>query len=134
VVLEELQAAQAPFRLIRLPQYERDLKNLKRLEPKLHEEVRSGIKRDIESGGFDVIKGTGGWIKGRVASPSRGIGKSGGFRIIYFLFRVRRDVYLFSVYDHRMKLDLTPDEIGQLKATAEAIKKCHANKGEDHEI
>jgi len=37
------------------------------LEPKLHEEVRKSIKQDLESGDLDEIRGTGGWIKGRVA-------------------------------------------------------------------
>jgi outer membrane protein assembly factor BamB len=34
------------------------------------------------SGQLDEIKGTGGWVKGRAASPSRNMGKSGGFRFM----------------------------------------------------
>lgn len=127
--MEEIQAAEIPFRLIRLPQYEKDLKILKRLEPGLHDSIRASLQTEIESGKLDEIKGTGGWVKGRAASPSRNIGKSGGFRFIYLLFQVERDVYLFTVYDHRKKMDLSPDEIKQLKALSEAIKASYRGKG-----
>ena len=65
--LEDLQTADVPYNLIRLPLYDRALKTLGRLEPKLHEEVRKSVKQDLESGDLDEIRGTGGWIKGRVA-------------------------------------------------------------------
>ncbi len=84
---------------------------------------------EVESGKLDEIKRTGGWIKGRAKSPSRNIGKSGGFRFTYLLFRVQHDIYLFSIYDHRKKLDLDADDIKELKRTAESIKKAYEEKG-----
>ena len=127
--LEALQTADVPYNLIRLPLYDRALKTLGRLEPKLHDEVRKSIKQDLESGDLDEIRGTGGWIKGRVGSPSRNIGKSGGFRLIYLLFRVQQDIYLHTIYDHHSKSDLTQSEKRELKAAAEAIKRAYAAKG-----
>jgi hypothetical protein len=127
--MEEIQTAEINFWLIRLPQYEKDLKYLKRLEPRLHDSVRASLKMEIESGKLDEIQGTGGWVKGRAASPSRNIGKSGGFRFIYLLFQVESDIYLFSVYDHRKKPDLNRDEIKQLKTLSEAIKRSYRKKG-----
>jgi hypothetical protein len=127
--MEEIQAAEVHYRLIRLPQYEKDLKGLKRLEPRLHEEIRASLKKELESGKLDEIKGTGGWVKGRAASPTRNIGKSGGFRFLYYLFRVQYDIYLQSVYDHRVKNDLSSDEKKALKAMAEAYKKAYENRG-----
>jgi hypothetical protein len=130
--MEEIRAAETNFRLIRLRQYEEDLKKLTRLEPRLHPSVLASLKTEIESGKLDEVKGTGGWVKGRAASPSRNIGKSGGFRFIYLLLRVESDIYLFTIYDHRKKSDLDQDEIKQLKAMSEIIKKSYRTRG-DHE-
>lgn len=123
--MEAIHPAQVEYRLIRLPQYEKDLSRLKRLKPKLPEAIRDSLQKEIEPGKLDEIPGSGGWVKGRAASPSRNIGKSGGFRFIYFLFRVEQDIYLFAAYDHRQKLDLDPNEIKQLKSLSEALKKSY---------
>ena len=127
---EFLQVAEVPYNLVRLPHYEKDLKSLRKLEPKLHQVVREAVKKEMEGGQVDEIKGTGGWIKGRVASPSRNIGKSGGFRAIYIAFRFQHDIYLQTVYDHRAKKDLTQDEKLELKKASEDIKKAYASRGE----
>jgi hypothetical protein len=123
--MEHIEIAEINYHLILLPQYRKDLKRLKRLEPKLHAEVRESLKAEIESGKLDEIKETGGWVKGRAGSPTRNMGKSGGFRFIYLLFRVQHDIYLQTVYDHRPKKDLTPDEKKELKAAAVEIKKAY---------
>src|ERR1039457_5565400 len=109
--MEEIAVSKIKYRLIRLLQYESDLRKLAKLEPKLHEEIRDSIRLEVESGKLDEIRGTGGWIKGRAKSPSRNIGKSGGFRFTYLLFRVQHDIYLFSIYDHRNKLNLDANDL-----------------------
>jgi hypothetical protein len=131
VLVEEIDVSKIKYRLIKLLQYESDLKKLVRLEPKLHEEIRDSIRLEVESGKLDEIKGTGGWIKGRAKSPSRNIGKSGGFRFTYLLFRVQHDIYLFSIYDHRNKLNLDANDLKELKKTAEGIKKAYQKEGGD---
>lgn len=127
---EKLDIAEVIYRLIRLPQYEKDLRRFRKIEPKLHDEVCNAIKKEVEGGKLDEIKGMGGWIKGRVGSPSRNIGKSGGFRAIYIVFRFQHDIYVLTVYDHRAKIDLTQEEKRELKKAAEAIKKAYAKRGE----
>ena len=126
--VEEIQIGEAVYRVVRLPQYEKDLKGLAKLEVKLHDEVTKGLIQEIESGKHDEIKGTGGWVKGRAASPSRNMGKSGAFRFLYLFFRVQKDVYLQAVYDHRAKVDLTAHEKKLLKVMAEAFKKAYEEK------
>lgn len=91
--------------------------------------MRESLQNDIESGKLDEVKGTGGWVKGRAASPSRNIGKSGGFRFIYLMFRVQADIYLQGVYDHRAKADLTPVEKNKLKLMAAAYKRAYEARG-----
>lgn len=127
---EELQAGEAVYHLIRLARYDRDLRSLRRLERGLHEEVRRCLGQELQAGAFDEIMGAGGWIKGRVPSPSRRIGKSGGFRLIYLLLRIQKDIYLAMIYDHRSKADLSEDEKKALKAAAFEIKKAYGAGGE----
>jgi hypothetical protein len=83
--MEEIKITEISHNLIRLRQYEEDLKGLTKLEPRLHEEVRESIRLEVESGKLDEIKGSGGWVKGRAKSPSRNIGISGGFRFMGLL-------------------------------------------------
>ena len=66
----------------------------------------------------DVIQGTGGLWKVRVAS--KGKGKRGGARIIYYFLDERRRFYLLTVYGKSEMADLTTDQKRQLKAFMEA--------------
>lgn len=126
---DDLNVRGTPYRLIRLSSYEKALKDYRKLEPQLHSAILETLIQDLEGGDLDEIPGTGGWIKGRVASPSRSIGKRGGFRVIYLAFRIHHDLYLQTVYDHRKKADLTPSERETLKTFATAYKKAYSKEG-----
>ena len=58
----------------------------------------------------DVIQGTGGLRKLRLADPRRGKGRRGGLRVIYFWWEARRQIWLFTLYDKDEMADLSPDE------------------------
>ena len=78
--VDEIQIGEAVYRVVRLPQYEKDLKGLAKLEVKLHEEVTKGLKQDIESGKHDEIKGTGmGQRSGGFTEPEHG--EEWGFQV-----------------------------------------------------
>ena len=64
----------------------------------------------------DVIQGTGGLRKIRVASK----GKRGGSRIIYYFLDEKRRFYLLTIYGKNEMSDLTADQKKQLKAFMEA--------------
>lgn len=66
----------------------------------------------------DVIQGTGGLRKVRVAS--KGKGKRGGSRVIYYYLDDRRRFYLLTIYGKNEMSDLTADQKKQLKAFMEA--------------
>ncbi|WP_061013957.1 type II toxin-antitoxin system RelE/ParE family toxin [Photobacterium leiognathi] len=66
----------------------------------------------------DVIQGTGGLRKIRVASKSKG--KRGGSRVIYYFFDEKRRFYLLTIYGKNEMSDLTADQKKQLKAFMEA--------------
>lgn len=61
----------------------------------------------------DVIQGTGGLRKIRVAS--KGKGKRGGSRVIYYYLDDKRRFYLLTIYSKNEVTDLTADQKKQLK-------------------
>lgn len=61
----------------------------------------------------DVIQGTGGLRKIRVASKGRG--KRGGSRVIYYFLDEKRRFYLLTIYGKSEVSDLTADQKKQLK-------------------
>ena len=61
----------------------------------------------------DVIQGTGGLRKIRVAS--KGKGKRGGSRVIYYYLDDKRRFYLLTIYSKNQVTDLTADQKKQLK-------------------
>jgi mRNA-degrading endonuclease RelE of RelBE toxin-antitoxin system len=65
----------------------------------------------------DVIQGTGGLRKVRVAS--KGKGKRGGSRIIYYFLDEKRRFYLLTIYGKSEMSDLTADQKKQLKSFME---------------
>lgn len=65
----------------------------------------------------DVIQGTCGLRKVRVAS--RGKGKRGGSRVIYYFLDEKRCFYLLTIYGKSEMTDLTADQKKQLKAFME---------------
>ena len=65
----------------------------------------------------DVIQGTGGLRKIRVAA--KGKGKRGGARIIYYYFDSLNRFYLLTIYAKNEVSDLTSDQKQQLKSFME---------------
>ncbi len=65
----------------------------------------------------DVIEGTGGLRKVRVASSGRG--KRGGSRVIYYHFVSASQIALLLIYPKNEKSDLTDDERKALKRIVE---------------
>ena len=67
----------------------------------------------------DVIKGSGGIRKVRYSQKSRGKGKRGGIRVIYYWLDVRNRFYLITLYDKGEMADLSADETKALKQMVE---------------
>ncbi|OBU18110.1 toxin HigB-2 [Photobacterium aquimaris] len=72
----------------------------------------------------DVIQGTGGLRKIRVASKGKGKGKGkgkrGGSRVIYYFLDEKRRFYLLTIYGKNEMSDLTADQKKQLRTFMEA--------------
>ena len=83
--------------------------------------IQAELLRNPEIG--SVTQGTGGLRKARIADPSRGKGKRGGYRVIYLdLPRVER-TYLLALYDKGEKDDISADEKRILRGLVEELKR-----------
>lgn len=75
--------------------------------------LQNAMLKDPEAG--DVITGTGGLRKVRHGDATRGKGKRGGLRIIYYWWEPKRQFWLFTLYDKDELDDLSPREKAVLK-------------------
>ena len=78
------------------------------LDDLAYRQLQNEMMRQPDAG--DVIAGTGGLRKLRFADRTRGKGKRGGLRVIYY-WRVAADQFwLFTLYDKDEAADLTASE------------------------
>lgn len=68
------------------------------------------------------IKRTGGFRKLRFARPSRGEGKSGGTRVVYYLLTRKERIYLVLVYSKNVQDDLTSAQENELRALGRMLE------------
>ncbi len=83
-----------------------------------YRELQEDLIKDPELG--SVIKGSGGIRK--VRWSSKGHGKRGGCRVIYFWFKVQEQIHLLLIYGKNEQADLTTD---QLKVVNKLIEEEH---------
>lgn len=76
------------------------------------------VAADPESG--DVLQGTGGVRKARLAG--RGKGKSGGYRIVWYYGGGDIPVFLITVFGKGEKANLTPGERNALRAMTGTLR------------
>ncbi len=50
----------------------------------------------------------------RLAIASKGRGKSGGVRVISYVYHLKETVYLLTIYDKKEKPDLKPNELKEM--------------------
>ncbi len=74
---------------------------------------KNTMLKDPEAG--DVITGTGGLRKVRHGDATRGKGKRGGLRIIYYWWGPKRQFWLFTLYDKDELDNLSETEKSTLK-------------------
>ena len=91
-----------------------------------YRELQQHLSRDPEVGA--VIPGTGGFRKLRWADARRGKGKRGGLRVIYYYLASDSQIWLVTVYDKDMAMDLSPTEKRILKAAIERETRERASR------
>jgi hypothetical protein len=69
-----------------------------------------------------IMQRTGGVRKMRFARPSRGEGKSGGTRVVYYVVDRKARIYLVHVYAKSVKASLTREEEKRLHKLAQLLE------------
>jgi len=96
---------------VELPAFERNRSSY--LTDEAFRGLQNAMLKNPEAG--DVITGTGGLRKVRHGDVTRGKGKRGGLRIIYYWWELKRQFWLFTLYDKDELDDLSPKEKAALK-------------------
>jgi mRNA-degrading endonuclease RelE of RelBE toxin-antitoxin system len=96
---------------VELPAFERNRSDY--LTDEAYRGLQNEMLQDPEAG--DVITGTGGLRKLRYGDATRGKGKRGGLRIIYYWWDPKKQFWLFTIYDKDELSDLSPKEKAVLK-------------------
>jgi len=96
---------------VELPAFERNRSDY--LTDEAYRGLQNDMLKDPEAG--DFITGTGGLRKLRYGDATRGKGKRGGLRIIYYWWDPQKQFWLFTIYDKDELSDLSPKEKAILK-------------------
>jgi hypothetical protein len=91
---------------VELPPFIRHRDNY--LDDLAYRQLQEEMMRHPEAG--DVIAGTGGLRKLRFGDRTRGKGKRGGLRVIYYWCVAADQFWLFTLYDKNEAVDLTASE------------------------
>jgi mRNA-degrading endonuclease RelE of RelBE toxin-antitoxin system len=106
------------YRFVFTDWFNRNLRYLGRRNTQLRQDLENFLlSLDAES--HPVIARTGGARKARMKVHGRG--KSGGYRVIYYLF-TENTVWLLTIYDKVQKEDLTAAEEKRIFELIQAIK------------
>lgn len=84
----------------------------------LLDRIKAEILKDPEKG--DIVKGTGGLRKIRVAKD--GMGKSGGFRVLYLDIPSKSRIYLVFLFGKNVIENITAEQSQILKKIAKELK------------
>lgn len=101
------------YSIIPTHRFEKELKRLVKKFPSLKKEFAQFISvllKTPESGTFIGNS----CYKIRLAIASKGKGKSGGARVITYLYIQTETVYLLTLYDKSEKEDLKPNELKEM--------------------
>jgi mRNA-degrading endonuclease RelE of RelBE toxin-antitoxin system len=87
-------------------------------------DLLTAIQNDLLEDPFrgDVVKGTNGARKARVADPKSNRGKRGGYRYLYLYLEHKGRIYLLFLYGKKDQSDLTPEQTEIVASLVKQIK------------
>ena len=96
----------------------------KQIDSKASLDVLYAIQNDLiaDPKRGDLVRGTGGVRKARVADPQGGRGKRGSYRYLYLYLEHRGRIYLLYFYGKNEQSDLSPDQKKTVARLARMIK------------
>jgi len=86
-------------------------------------EIQGDLLENPERG--PVIQGTAGVRKARVADPTRGKGKSGGFRYMYYYIEQDGQIFLLMIFSKNEQAALTSEQKKMLKQAIWSLREAH---------
>lgn len=98
------------YNIVVTPRFEKELKRLVKKFPSLKLEFSELITALLENPQTGTLLGND-CYKIRLAIKSKGKGKSGGARIITYLYLELETIYLLTIYDKGEKEDLADNEL-----------------------
>ena len=105
-----------PYNVQFTSSFKRSVKKLKRRYPHIQDDIRDGIEVLLHTPQLGVIvSGSGGIRKIRLANSDARRGKSGGYRLLYYLEdEETQALYLLLVYSKSDRENVTKRELKQL--------------------
>lgn len=108
------------YEIIVTPRFEKDIKAYKKRFPKIDDDIEKMVQQ-LEEGNllgsmiYDIhLPNDESVYKLRVANTSAKQGKSGGFRLIYYVVRNEREIYLLAIYSKTDKSNISQTDIMEL--------------------
>jgi len=104
------------YKIIPTPIFQKDVKQLKKKYRRIASDLEKFSSLLIDNPAYgDAIPGLEGKVfKARLASSDMAKGKSGGYRIIYYVRDIDNTIYLLTIYAKAYKEDINPAEIKEL--------------------
>jgi hypothetical protein len=91
------------------------------LSSELLQNIQSDLVQNPERG--DIVKGTHGVRKARVADPDSPRGKSGSYRYLYLYLEHADRIHLLYLFSKGEQADLSPDQKRIMAAFSQEIRK-----------
>ncbi len=104
------------YKIISSGQFDKELKQLAKKFPSLKKEYEELIN-EIEKNPFLGTSIGKGCYKIRIAISSKGKGKSGGARVITYVYVQGKTVYLLSIYDKSEKENISDADLKKILST-----------------
>jgi mRNA-degrading endonuclease RelE of RelBE toxin-antitoxin system len=101
------------FKVLPTHRFEKELKRLVKKFPSLKGEFAELIREIHQNPELGIPIGNN-CYKIRLGISSKGKGKSGGARVISYLYIHTETVYLLTIYDKSEKVDLRPNELKEM--------------------
>jgi hypothetical protein len=96
-------------------------RQVQELSSELLQNIQSDLVQNPERG--DIVKGTHGVRKARVADPDSPRGKSGSYRYLYLYLEHADRIHLLYLFSKGEQADLSPDQKRIMAALSQEIRK-----------
>ncbi|HEY2961381.1 MAG TPA: type II toxin-antitoxin system RelE/ParE family toxin [Pyrinomonadaceae bacterium] len=98
-------------------------KQVRELPGEVLTNIQSDLVQNPERG--DIVKGTHGVRKARVADPGSSRGKSGSYRYLYLYLEHAGRIHLLYLFSKGEQADLSPEQTSIIGALSQQIRREH---------